>query len=70
MKATDYVYPIEETQETQRSNLGIDLRTYLAGMAMQGLMSTDFLKNDSFGNAAKECIYMADALIEELNKTS
>ena len=46
---------------------GLTKREYFASMAMQGLLAK--YGSDYQVNNAKEAVYWADALIEELNKT-
>ena len=46
---------------------GLTKREYFAAMAMQGLLTK--FGNDYELQIAKDAIYWADALIEELNKT-
>ena len=46
---------------------GLTKREYFAGMALQGMLAK--YGSDYQVNNAKEAIYWADALIEELNKT-
>ena len=48
-------------------NNGLTKREYFAAMAMQGLLAK--FGSDYQVQNAKEAIYWADALIEELNKT-
>ena len=48
-------------------NNGLTKREYFAAMAMQGLLAK--YGSDYQVQNAKEAIYWADALIEELNKT-
>ena len=58
---------------TIQSSLGMDLRTYIATAAMQGLTTnTGFMKVDDTervsGLIARLSVTLADALIAELNK--
>ena len=46
---------------------GLTKREYFASMALQGMLAK--YGSDYQVNNAKEAIYWADALIEELNKT-
>ena len=48
-------------------NAGLTKREYFAAMALQGMLAK--YGSDYQVNNAKEAIYWADALIEELNKT-
>lgn len=48
-------------------NNGLTKREYFAAMALQGLLTK--FGNDYELQIAKDAIYWADALIEELNKT-
>ena len=54
-------YGIDAPQE------GLTKREYFAAMAMQGLLTK--FGNDYELQIAKDAIYWADALIDELNKT-
>ena len=49
------------------TSTGLTKREYFAAMAMQGLLTK--FGNDYELQIAKDAIYWADALIEELNKT-
>ena len=49
------------------STTGLTKREYFAAMALQGMLAK--YGSDYQVNNAKEAIYWADALIEELNKT-
>lgn len=49
-------------------NRGMDLRTYLAGQAMQGLLSNDRHELSTPTYLAEVSVKYADALIVELNK--
>lgn len=46
---------------------GLTKREYFAAKAMQGLIANPST-NDSFGEIAKNAVFMTDALIEQLNK--
>ena len=73
MEETDqggYVYPmrmtIEELHRAHHWSEGITRRDWLAGMAMQGLLSSDTeLDLDNF---VRQCYLIADAMIEEGRK--
>ncbi len=49
------------------TSMGLTKREYFAAMALQGMLAK--YGSDYQVNNAKEAIYWADALIEELNKT-
>lgn len=55
-------YPAFPTDEF----LGIDLRTYLAAIAMQGMLANQYAHQHDI---VVESVQYADALIDELNKT-
>lgn len=81
MKANDPINPIINSYDgnIMTSKIGIDLRTHLAAMAMQGILSGADINNQNgiFVNdgyicaeeVAKDAVKIADALILELNKT-
>lgn len=64
MKATDQAFPVVTGMGVLDG--GMDIRTYLAGQAMQGLMLHPNLV--TYEEVAMAAVGMADALIEELNK--
>ena len=48
---------------------GLTKREWFAGLAMQGFLAALRRSNLKLENIAKESIYCADALLEELSKT-
>lgn len=69
MKPTDSVFPVflqEGLSHNSHVDPGIDLRTYLAGQAMQGMIAHPNIK--TYEEAAMCAVELADALIVELNK--
>lgn len=89
MKATDQIYPFLDFNATGYGdsiavdtplgrqwfpfNRGMDLRTYLAGQAMQGLCAVPYKGDfdsteESIQKGAEYAVMYADALIVELNK--
>lgn len=58
----------KEGQEYLDVFTGMDLRTYLAGQAMQGLLSTEYSAYRPTNSIVEEAVKYADALIVELNK--
>lgn len=69
MKANDPINPCINHNEFKET--GIDLRTHLAAMAMQGILSNSHDRNVStpYAYLIEESVKCADLLILELNKT-
>ena len=65
-KAKNPAFPLI-SDEGYVINAGLTKREYFALMALQGMLAK--YGSDYQVNNAKEAIYWADALIEELNKT-
>jgi hypothetical protein len=53
--------------QSEEMTIGLTKREYFAGLIMQGLVSK--YGNDYQPNHPTEAVYMADALISELNRT-
>ena len=64
-RANDLIYPVRKIDTINYT--GLTKREYFAAMALQGLLAK--YGSDYQVQNAKEAIYWADALIEELNKT-
>ena len=64
-RANDLSYPVRKMDTINYT--GLTKREYFAAMAMQGMLAK--YGSDYQVQNAKEAIYWADALIEELNKT-
>lgn len=72
MKPTESAFPYtydfyKNGQRNVQVYTGMDIRTYLAGQAMQGILAGRKHSKDA-DDLAKESVQYADALIEELNK--
>jgi len=66
MKPTEAVFPRVEQPDSDVVKTGIDLRTYLAAMAMQGHIAAGHITTPDV--TAAYAVGDADALIAELNK--
>jgi len=69
----DSAFPVQIMEGINYAH-GLSIREYYAGMAMQGLLANATTDPEGLGaNQAKsyasDAVYMADALIAELNKT-
>jgi hypothetical protein len=65
--AEHYGYPYDTNIMRTGACPGITKRECFAAMAMQGILSNDYIYTDS-KEVANNAVKMADALIEELNK--
>ena len=63
----DLTYPVRKMDTRNYGYEGLTKREYFAAMALQGMLAK--YGSDYQVQNAKEAIYWADALIEELNKT-
>jgi hypothetical protein len=52
-----------------RPQEGLNIREYFAAKALQGLLSNSY-SNGSYSSYAESAVQFADALLEELSKTS
>lgn len=71
LDGNESVYPLQHPNDnTFFNDSGITLRQYYAGLAMQGLLASYGNHDTSdFTEIASDSVYMADVIIEELNKT-
>ncbi|MDR2207150.1 MAG: hypothetical protein LBE36_13460 [Flavobacteriaceae bacterium] len=58
----------EPINNTERWNGGLTKREYFAAMAMQGMTMFIPEYKGCFADIAKDCIKLADAILEELSK--
>ena len=65
--ACDLYYKDEE-EIIDSASQGMSTRTWLAGMAMQGILAANTLDEETFENVADFSVTIADATIAQLNK--
>jgi len=64
--ATEIEYSNGEA--TPKNTLGLTKREYFASLAMQGVLANGQSRNTTPSEVAEYAVYMADVLIEQLNK--
>ena len=59
-----------DSDSWERASLGMTLRQYYAGLAMQAICSNPSVSHGTYGLYAEESVKMADALLAELENTN